>query len=58
MKLRAEKAKLLGFETHSDFILDARMAKTRTSVSTFLNDMVRTSFEVFVLYGEVHEMIN
>ena len=28
VKLRAQKAQLLGFKTHSDFILDARMAKT------------------------------
>ena len=40
MKLRAEKAALLGYPTHSDFILDARMAKTKDTVRKFLSDMV------------------
>ena len=40
VKLRAEKAGLLGYPTHSDFILDARMAKTKDTVKTFLTDMV------------------
>ena len=40
VKLRAEKAALLGYPTHSDFILDARMAKTKDTVRGFLTNMV------------------
>jgi len=40
VKYRAQKAQLLGFKTHSDFILDARMAKTMGTVKEFLNGMV------------------
>ena len=35
--LRSEKAKLLGYQTHSDFILEARMAKTKDTVKEFLS---------------------
>lgn len=41
VKLRSEKAKLLGYETHSDFILEARMAKTKDTVKEFLSGMVK-----------------
>ena len=40
VKLRNEKAGLLGYGTHADFILDARMAKTKEKVKSFLDDMV------------------
>lgn len=40
MKLRYEKAGLLGYPTHSDFILDARMAKTKDTVKSFLTDII------------------
>jgi len=40
VKLRSEKALLLGYNTHSDFILDARMAKKKDTVKNFLEDMV------------------
>ncbi|XP_071117688.1 thimet oligopeptidase-like [Haliotis cracherodii] len=39
VKLRHEKAQLLGFPTHSAFILDMRMAKTPEAVDTFLKDL-------------------
>lgn len=35
-KLRHERAKLLGFETHADFVLAERMAKDRKTVQDFL----------------------
>jgi len=39
MKLRVERAQLLGFETPADFILDNTMAKTAKRVSDFLNEV-------------------
>lgn len=36
MKLRVQRAKLLGFETPADFILDNTMAKTTQTVTDFL----------------------
>lgn len=35
-KLRHERAKLLGFDTHADFVLAERMAKDRKTVEEFL----------------------
>ena len=40
VKLRAEKAKLLGYGSHADFILETRMAKNKETVSNFLGDLV------------------
>lgn len=37
--LRDEKARLLGFESHSDFVLSERMAKSKDKVNEFLNDL-------------------
>ncbi|KAL4236482.1 Thimet oligopeptidase [Mactra antiquata] len=39
VKLRHEKAQLLGFPTHSSFVLDMRMAKSADKVKTFLDDL-------------------
>lgn len=39
VKLRHEKAQILGFPTHSSFVLDMRMAKTAEAVTTFLTDL-------------------
>lgn len=36
VKLRHERAKLLGFDTHADFVLAERMAKSRKTVEEFL----------------------
>ncbi len=44
--LRAEKAKLLGFDTHADFILDERMAKTPQAVYQLLDDLWNPSLAV------------
>ena len=40
VKLRYERANLLGYKTHADFILEERMAKTPKKVKTFLNDLL------------------
>ncbi|WP_029904744.1 M3 family metallopeptidase [Prevotella sp. 10(H)] len=37
--LRLEKANILGFNTHADFVLDERMAKTPDNVMKLLNDL-------------------
>ncbi|WP_445452784.1 M3 family metallopeptidase [Flavobacterium sp. 25HG05S-40] len=39
-KLRFERANLLGYETHSHFVLEERMAQTPEKVTTFLNDLL------------------
>lgn len=39
VKLRYEKAQLLGFPTHAAFVLDMRMAKTAEAVAHFLEDL-------------------
>ncbi|RPA74369.1 zincin [Ascobolus immersus RN42] len=37
--LRDEKARLLGFDSHSDFVLSERMAKSKQKVQEFLGDL-------------------
>jgi len=39
IRLRAQVAKLLGFQTHADYVLDTRMAKNPTNVRTFLSEL-------------------
>ena len=40
VKLRHERAKILGYKTHADYVLEERMAKTPTTVLDFLNDLL------------------
>ena len=40
VKLRHERANLLGYKTHSNFVLEERMAETPTKVKEFLNDLL------------------
>ncbi|OQW47292.1 MAG: peptidase M3 [Proteobacteria bacterium SG_bin7] len=42
-KLRHERAKLLGFESHAHFILEERMASTPEEVNAFLKKILETS---------------
>src|SRR5690606_14862262 len=38
--LRKERAQLLGFESHADFVLQERMAGSKERVTTFLQDLL------------------
>ncbi len=40
-KLRFERANLLGYETHSHFVLEERMAQHPDKVKSFLNDLLQ-----------------
>lgn len=52
--LRAEKAKLLGFETHADYVIDNNMAKTPENVYDFLGDLWKAALPI--AKKEVKEM--
>jgi len=39
-KLRFERANLLGYKTHADFVLEERMAETPKEVHSFLNELL------------------
>ncbi len=39
-KLRYDRAKLLGYESHAHFVLEERMAGTPQTVTSFLNDLL------------------
>ncbi|RNC89246.1 MAG: M3 family peptidase [Allomuricauda sp.] len=41
VKLRHERAQLLGYQTHADFVLEERMAETPEKVSEFLNELLK-----------------
>ncbi|GGG41810.1 M3 family metallopeptidase [Bizionia arctica] len=40
VKLRYQRAKLLGYKTHAHFVLEERMAKTPEKVNSFLNELL------------------
>jgi Zn-dependent oligopeptidase len=40
VKLRHERANLLGYKSHADFVLEERMAESPDKVKTFLNDLL------------------
>lgn len=41
--LRLEKAQLLGFKSHADYVLEERMAKTSDNVNNFLDELLAKS---------------
>lgn len=45
VNLRAERAKILGFSTHADFVLAERMAQNPKTVNEFLNKLLQASRE-------------
>ena len=42
-KLRFQRANLLGYKTHADYVLEERMAKTPEAVKAFLSDLLEKS---------------
>ena len=45
VNLRSEKAKLLGYKTYADFIIDKNMAKTPENVYSFLDQVMEPALE-------------
>ncbi len=45
-RLRKERARLLGYETHADFVLEERMAQTPGKVIDFLNKLYDVAYPV------------
>ncbi|KAM9329293.1 thimet oligopeptidase [Gastrophryne carolinensis] len=41
VKLREEKSRLLGFDTHADFVLEMNMAKNSKTVASFLDELFK-----------------
>lgn len=46
VRIRAERAKLLGYRTHADIVLETRMAKTPDNVLNLLNNLLERSLPV------------
>ena len=44
--LRGEKARLLGYKSHSDYVLEESMAKTPENVAKLLNDLWKPALEI------------
>ena len=44
--LRGQKARLLGFKTHSNYVLEESMAKTPENVNKLLNDLWKPALEI------------
>ena len=42
-KLRLERAQILGYQSHSEFVLQERMAKTTDNVNSFLKEILENS---------------
>lgn len=43
-RLRLEKARLLGYKSHADYVLEERMAQSPEKVNNFLNELLEKSF--------------
>ena len=54
VRLRAQRAKLLGYKTHADYVLEPRMAKNPENVFNLLNSLWEKAIPV--AEGEVKEM--
>ncbi len=48
VRLRADRARLLGYATHADMVLETRMAKTPANVFNLLNDLMKRSLVVAI----------
>ena len=48
VSLRYKRAKLLGYKTHSDYVLEERMAKDPDTVYSFLNDLLEKAKPVAI----------
>lgn len=56
--LRSEKSRLLGYETHANYILEETMAKTPENVYTLLNDLWKPALEIAKTEAaDIHEMM-
>ena len=61
VKLRHQRANLLGYNSHAAFVLEERMAKDETTVRTFLTDLqekaapkAKAEWEEIAAYGAQH----
>lgn len=48
MNLRAEKAKLLGYKSHADYVISNNMAQTPENVNNFLTDLMKPAQEIAI----------
>jgi len=52
--LRYKRANLLGYSSHADFVLDRRMAKTKKTVYSFIDELIEPSYEASI--REINEV--